>query len=154
MYVRKPILLSIIFLSVPILFNLVKVPVSVPCNFSSYLVVENIHAEIKTVSCQGIDVEVLATLHNAGPETFNGFVQIDGWDARLNIHVTGTLVRVRLAPGERKTIREILSIYQLQEPYVLEKYIFNITALEGFQHGNCGEREIPLYQYLLFVLRR
>ena len=142
----------VFLLALPVLLSLVKVPIPASCPGSGNVVVEKVTSVLSTIHCKGAEFNVSVTLRNNGSTPFEGFVSIDGWDRVLNTHVTGALFRVRLEPGGRVTIWEMLPI-DTQEPDP-SRYFFNATVLGGpASAGSCGEQSVPLYLYILLKLR-
>ncbi|MEM3944462.1 MAG: hypothetical protein QXJ59_10285 [Thermofilaceae archaeon] len=148
---RGTLVFALAALAVPVLLTQVKVP-AVLCSPSANIVVESISAEVSLVHCKGTQFNVTLTLWNPDRSSFDGFLRIDGWDAQLNTHVSEALVRVRLEPGERKTIWEMLPIDTV-EP-TPGRYFFNATAVGAAQQSTCSEQLVPLYQYLVILLKK
>jgi len=136
----------------------------IPCPQSSACGAEDVEgvkvlgvkAEFNEAHCKGLEYNVSVRVLNTAEKAVEVFIQIDGWDLDLNMHVTGGYERVRLNPGEEKTVWAMLPIdSQTPKP----SYFFNATVVPvgSSSPRSCrsvckpGEH-IPLYKYLLVVV--
>jgi len=148
---------AIIFLVVIPLLTALKIPCpqNSACRTESVegVKVLDVKAEFSGAHCKGLEYNVSVRVLNTAERAVEVFIQIDGWDLDFNIHVTGGYERVRLNPGEEKTVWAMLPIdSQTPKP----SYFFNATVapVGSSSPRSCrsvcrpGE-QIPLYKYLL-----
>lgn len=145
------LILLVLVLVVPVLLTQVRVSAKLPCVRTADLVVEEVNASVSLVHCKGTEFNVTVRLWNRGSTPYDGYIRVDGWDTLLNVHVTEATVRIKLEPGERRAIWEMLPV-DTQEPS-LQRYVFNVTVIGGSPQSNCGEEPIPLYIYLMRLLK-
>jgi hypothetical protein len=153
--------LAVVFLVVIPLLTAVKLPCpqSMVCGAGGVegVRVLGVKAEFNSAHCKGLEYNVSVRVFNSASEAREVYVHIDGWDLDLGMHVTEGDVRVRLNPGEEKTVWAMLPIdSQTPKP----SYFFNATvvpvesgASQVQQKCACRPGEqIPLYRYLLALV--
>jgi hypothetical protein len=151
----------IILVAIPAL-TVVRVacPQSVSCEAGGEEVkILGVEAELHDIHCKGLEYNVSVSVLNTAEESQDVFVQIDGWDLDIGMHVTGGYVPVHLNPGEVKTVWAMLPIdSQTPKP----SYYFNasiVPIVSNATHAGQGcicrpGEQIPLYKYLLVSLGR
>lgn len=153
------LLLAIVFLVVIPLLTALKIPCSQnpACGAEGVegVKVLEVKAEFNGAHCKGLEYNVSVRVLNSAEEAVEVFIRIDGWDLDLNMHVTEGYERVRLNPGEEKTVWAMLPI-DSQTPK--QSYFFNATVIPVGSSASqkcrnaCKPGEyIPLYKYLLIA---